>query len=298
MNSQMKRKLAFFIVLVAPALLLFAYFVAIPFFKTFYYSLTNWNGLSPNAQLIGFKNFVKLYKDNKAWISLWNNTKYFLFGGILTFGIAIFNAVTITQSKLHEKKFYRILFFFPNILSIVIISLLWMFIYNPNWGILNETFRFLGLDHLTQTWLGNKKTVTNALIVPWVWMSVGFYMVLFMSTIESIPSSLFEAAEIDGASSWQRFSYITFPLLKETNKTALVFFFINAFSGVFTLVNVMTDGSPAGASEVLTNHMYRQAFQANNFGYATAIGVFVFFLIIVLSSIMLALTRTKDIIEF
>ena len=109
---------------------------------------------------------------------------------------------------------------------------------------------------------------------------------------------IFEAAEIDGASKWQTFWYITMPLLKETIRTALVFFFINAFSGVFTLVNVMTDGAPAKSTEVMTNYMYRIAFQQSNMGYATAIGVVVFLFVLFLTGIMLLLTRSKDVLEY
>ena len=115
---------------------------------------------------------------------------------------------------------------------------------------------------------------------------------------ELVPDSYFEAAEIDGASKWQTFWYITMPLLKETIRTALVFFFINAFSGVFTLVNVMTDGAPAKSTEVMTNYMYRIAFQQSNMGYATAIGVVVFLFVLFLTGIMLLLTRSKDVLEY
>jgi N-acetylglucosamine transport system permease protein len=281
-----------------PALALYLYLVVVPFFQTFYYSLTDWNGISDTMNFVGLKNFTKLLQDQNTWKYLWNNTLFFVIGGILTYGIGLFNAVVLTQSKLKEKRFYRIVFFFPNVLSIAIVAVLWMFIYNPTFGILNATLRAVGLDHLTRVWLGDKSTVVYAMIVPWVWMSVGFYMVLFISSIEGIPTSLFEAAEIDGANSVQRFTRITFPLLWETIRTSIVFFVINAFSGVFTLVNVMTNGEPAGASEVLTNHMYKTAFQYSKFGYATAIGVFVFLVIMLIAGVLLLLTRSKDVIEY
>ncbi len=281
-----------------PALALYLYLVVVPFFQTFYYSLTDWNGISETMNFVGLSNFTKLVRDPTTWKYLWNNILFFVFGGILTYGIGLFNAVVLTQSKLKEKRFYRIAFFFPNVLSIAIVAVLWMFIYNPTFGILNATLRALGLDNLTRVWLGDKGTVVYAMIVPWVWMSVGFYMVLFISSIEGIPTSLFEAAEIDGANSVQRFTRITFPLLWETIRTSIVFFVINAFSGVFTLVNVMTNGEPAGASEVLTNHMYKTAFQYSRFGYATAIGVFVFLVIMLIAGVLLLFTRSKDVIEY
>lgn len=297
-KSERIRKSAIFLLFVLPALALYIYMVAIPFFKTFYYCFTDWNGMTDTYNFVNLENFDKLIHDGKIWQSLKHNLVFCVVGGILTFGIALFNAAVITQSKLRERQLYRIIFFFPNILSVVIVAVIWSFVFNPSFGILNAAMEFLGLGDYIRVWLGDKSTVVFALIVPWVWMSVGFYMVLFISAIEGIPASLLEAAEIDGANSVQKFFRITMPLLKETTKTALVFFFINAFSGVFTLVNVMTNGEPAGASEVLTNYMYRTAFQHNRFGYATAIGVFVFFIIILISGVTLLLTRSKERIEY
>ncbi len=298
MKSVRKQKVLTFSIFVLPALINFLYLFAIPFLKTFYYCFTDWNGISKEYNFVFLGNFKRLFRDKVVWQSLWNNIKFCLFGGILTFGIAIFNAVVITQSKLRERKFYRITFYIPNILSTVIVTLLWMFIYNPSFGILNSTLKAIGLEQWALLWLGNKSTVIPALIVVWVWMSVGFYMILYISAIEGIPQELFEAAEIDGANVWHKFRKITWPLVMETTKTALVFFFINAFSGVFTLVDIMTDGGPFKSSEVLTHYMYKQAFRLSDFGYATAIGVFVFFVVLLVSGAMLLLTRRKDVIEY
>lgn len=281
-----------------PALAIYCYFVVAPFLQSFYYGLTDWNGMAPAMRFVGLDNFVKMGGDPNIVKALKNNLLFCAVGGVATFVIAMFNAIVLTQSKLREKRFYRIVFFFPNILSIAIVAVLWMFIFNPSFGILTAALNALGLGQHARIWLGDKATVVYALIVPWVWMSVGFYMVLFISAIESIPTSLFEAAEIDGANAVQKFNRITLPLLRETVRTALVFFFINAFSGVFTLVNVMTNGEPAGASEVLPNYMYKNAFLFNKFGYATAIGALIFAITMLFAAVALWLTKSKDVIEF
>lgn len=298
LKSVYRQKVLTFCVFVIPALAIFCYFFAIPFLKTFYYCFTDWNGLSKSYNFVGLDNFVRLIKDETVWLALWNNVKFCLIGGVLTFGLAIFNAVIITQSKLREKKFYRIVFYIPNILSTVIVTLLWMFIYNPSFGLLNGFLEWVGLEEWALLWLGNKSTVVPALIVVWVWMSVGFYMVMYISAIEGIPTDLYEAADLDGATSWHKFKSITWPLVLETTKTNLIFFFINAFSGVYTLVDIMTEGGPAKASEVLTHYMYQQAFHLSKFGYATAIGVFTFLIVLVVSGVMLLITRRKDVIEY
>jgi len=300
LKSVKKERILTFLVFVLPALAIYIYLFVMPFLKTFYYCFTDWNGVGKEINFVGLDNFVKLFKDKQVWHSLWNNIQFCVIGGILTFGIAIFNAVIITQSSLGkgERKFYRIAFYIPNILSTVIVTLMWMFIYNPNWGILNGLLELLGLGQFTDMWLGNKSTVVPALIVVWVWMSVGFYMVMYIAAIEAIPHDLFEAADLDGANVWHKFKNITWPLIIETTKTNLVFFFINAFSGVYTLVDIMTDGGPAKASNVLTYYMYDQAFAMSKFGYATAIGVFTFFVVLLVSGVMLLATRRKEVIEF
>lgn len=298
MRAIKKQRIWTFCVFALPALLIFGYFFFIPFCKTFYYCLTDWNGISKTYNFVWFQNFKRLLSDEIVWKALYNNLLFCIIGGILTFGIAIFNAVVITQGNLREKTFYRIVFYIPNILSTVIVTLLWMFIYNPSFGILNSALKAIGLEEWALLWLGNKSTVVPALIVVWVWMSVGFYMILYISAIEGIPQDLFEAAALDGASEWQKFKSITWPLILETTKTALVFFFINAFSGVYTLVDIMTEGGPAYSSEVLTHYMYQQAFRLSDFGYATTIGVFVFILLIIVTGAMLLMTKKKGVTEY
>lgn len=298
MKSVRRNKVFVFCLFVIPALILFTVLVLIPFVKTFLYSLTDWNGISKDFNYVGLKNFENLWNDRVMRTSLINNMKFCIWGGFFTFLFALLNAVLATQSRLREKKLYRIILFIPNVLPGVIIALLWKFVFTPNFGLLNSGLEMVGLEALTKNWLGDKSTVIACLIFVWVWCSIGFYMVLFISAIESIPTSFFEAAELDGANAWQRFWTVTWPLLKETTKTAVVYFFINAFSGCYSLVRVMTEGGPARASEVMTSYMFTTAFSINKFAYASAMGVVIFLVIMIASAILLLLTRTKDPIEY
>lgn len=294
MKNDLAKKKALFAAFVIPSLALYIYFVLVPFGQTFYYCMTDWNGMTKNYHFIGFDNFRKLFQDNELWNAFFHNIKYCVYGGVIIFSMAIFNAVIVTQSNLKEKNFYRILFYVPNILSPVIICVIWSFIFSPNWGVLNSILRFLHLDSLQRVWIGDKSTVFGALLTVWVWCSIGFYMLLYIAAIEGISKDVFEAAEIDGAGPWNQFWHVTFPLIKETTKTSLVFFFMNAFGGIFSIVHVMTNGGPSGSSDVLTNYMYNEAFKSSRFGYATAIGVFMILVISLVSGIMFALTRDKD----
>ena len=293
-----QRQRAFW-VFALPILLIFLILVVIPFFINIYLSLTNWNGYSKTMTFVGLKNYIKMFGDKIVRKAFFNNVKLFVIGMLFTMGIALFFAIVITRYSLQERKFYRIVFFFPNMLSIVIVSCVWTFIFNPTFGLLNGLLRILGLNSWTHAWLGEKSTVLGALSVPWIWMSMGYYMVLFIAAIENIPKTLFEAAEIDGASLSAQTIHIIIPLVWETIRICLVYFVVNAFSGTFTLVNITTDGDPARASELLTTYMYKNAF-ANGygkFGYAATIGILVFVILITLSALFLRLTR-RDTIEY
>ena len=298
MKSLTRRRRGVFVLFTVPAVALFIWLCLLPFFELFYYSFTNWNGIAPTYKFVGFTNFTKLLKDPKIWNGLKNNLTFTFVGGIVTYALAFFNSSIICQSNLKGRKLYQTLLFIPNVMSSVIVSTVWFFIYNPNTGVLNELLAAIGLEAWQQLWLNDKKLVVYCLTVVWVWAAQGFYMVLISSAIEAVPKDYIEAASIDGANGWQRFWQITVPLIKETIKTSLVFFFINSFSGVYTYVDVMTKGGPAGASEVMTTYLYKQAFQQAKYGYGAAISAFVFVVIMVVCCIMLLLTRTKDSVEY
>lgn len=298
MKSLTRRRRGVFVLFTVPAVALFFWLTLLPFIELFWYSFTNWNGIAPTYKMIGFDNFTKLLKDPKIWNGLRINLIFTFVGGIATYVLAFFNSSILCQSKLGGRKLYQTLLFLPNVMSSVIVSTVWFFIYNPNTGILNDLLAAVGLEAWQQLWLNDKKLVVYCLTVVWVWASQGFYMVLISSAIEAVPHDYIEAAAIDGANGWQSFWRITVPLIKETIKTSLVFFFINSFSGVYTYVDVMTKGGPAGASEVMTFYLYKMAFKQAKYGYGAAISVFVFVVIMVVCGIMLLLTRRKDEIEY
>ena len=294
LNNAKKRKWIIFAAAVIPPLALFFIFVMLPFLKTFYYCFTDWNGMTKEYNFIGLKNFDKLFHDKVFWKSLKNNMVFCVVGGILTFAIGLFNAVAVTQSNLKEKNLYKIILFIPQILSVVAVAIVWKFIYNPSWGVLNGILGFFNLEALQHTWLGEKETVVIALIIVWVWVSVGFYMVLFIAAIEGISKDIYEASTIDGAMPWQQFWKITMPLISETIKTCVIFFFITAFTSVYSLVRIMTEGGPARSSEVVTSYMYEVSFKKSQFGYGATIGVSMVLLVAILSGIVLIISRKNN----
>lgn len=266
-----------------------------PLIKTFFYSITDWSGYG-DYNFVGFDNFVKVFNDEVFWKSLLNNVKFFFFGGIFVFGLALVCAAMITQSKLKESKYYRIILYMPNIISGVIIAVLWKFIFSPNFGLLNNFMTLLGLE--PQNWLGQKDTAFTCLMIVWVWSGFGYYMLLLIAGIEGIPTTYLEAAEIDGANGIQRFIHIVMPMVMNMIRTCMVFFTMNAFTGIYVLVKFMTDGGPANTTQVIISYIYRTAFTNSRFGLSAAQGVVVCILVGALIMFMLKVTKPKDELEY
>ena len=293
-----RQRLKLFWWYVLPAIAVYGVFFIYPYINAFYISLTGWDGFSAVKTFVGLKNFVELFGDKRAILAIRNNIQLLAYTAISSFVLAMLFAIFITQFKLKGSKFFRTLFFFPNLLSVVVAALVWMLILSPTEvGLLNSFLGSIGLKGLQHAWLGELKTVIPALSIPWTWMSVGFYMILYIAAIQSIPDDILEAAVIDGASKWRQIIIIIIPLIWETIRISIVFFLVDAFSGTFVIVNLLTKGGPARASELLTTYMYNSAFNTRRFGYATAIGVLLFFILVALSLISMKLTQ-KEVNEF
>jgi N-acetylglucosamine transport system permease protein len=181
-------------------------------------------------------------------------------------------------------------------MSVVIIGILWQYIYTPNSGLLNGTLRAVGFENLTRTWLGDPALSLWSIAVVVIWQAVGFYMVLFVAGMQSIPTSFYEAATLDGATRWTSFRDITFPLIWDNVRIAVVYIAIAAFD-LFTIVQVMTEGGPNHSSDVLGRYMYEVGFTNSQFGRASAIGVVLLVLTLILSMITLRFTR-RERLEF
>lgn len=289
-----KKRNIFLAVSVLPAFLLFLCFLVYPLIKGFSMAFYKWSGLSANPEFIGFKNFETLFADDKFWQALKNTLIIMVTFPAITITFALLLAVLLTQGKLKEKNFYRLVFFFPNILSMVVIGVLFTYIYDPSIGILNSFFNKIGLENLAHAWLGDSKTVLFAIVMAMVWQAVGYYMVIYMAGLDSISPELYEVADIEGATFWQKFRYVTIPMLWEIVRVTFAFYITGVFNLSFIFVTVMTKGGPDGNSEVLLTYMYKQAFTNSNYGYAMAIGVVVFIIAVGLALIMNKISDKKE----
>ncbi|HET9661007.1 MAG TPA: sugar ABC transporter permease [Thermomicrobiales bacterium] len=282
----------------APALLLYAVFVLYPYVQAFWISLHQWRGVSANKKYIGLGNYRKLVDDENFWNALTHNAQLLIVLPIFTIGLAMLFATLFVQGGrgVRGANFYRIVFFFPQVMSLVIVGVLWQYIYNPNSGLVNGFLDAVGLDSLKRAWLGDTSTALWAVAAVIVWQAVGFYMVLFVAGMQSIPIDYYEAARLDGASRFAQFKDVTLPLLWENIRVAIVYIAIAALD-LFTIVQVMTEGKPQRSSDVVARYMYEQAFTNSQFGYASAIGVVLLLLTLGLSIILLFFSR-RERLEF
>jgi N-acetylglucosamine transport system permease protein len=275
-----------------PSLLLYGTFVIYPYLQAMYIAFTSWRGLRRAPEFIGLENFKDILDDKEFWNALLHNGIYLVVLPIVTLGFALFLAFMITQ-KVRFSSFYRVTFFFPQVMSVVAIGILWSFVYHPSIGILNSALKTIGIAN-PPTWLGDPRTALAAIVVVTVWQGAGFFMVLFMAAMQGIPPSYYEAAALDGATRGVMFFKITFPLLWETMRSALVFITIGALD-MFGITFTMTQGGPDRATDVLATLLYNEAFSNSKFGYATAIAMVLFVIVMALSFILMYLTRRETI---
>lgn len=280
-----------------PATILFFIFIIIPTMNVFWMSLFKWGGLVNNKKFVGLDNFIMSFKDSNFLKSFQNTIFLLVIVTIITMALAIISAAILVKEDTKFKNFFRIIFYFPNILSVVVISAIFSAILDPNQGIVNSTLNFFNLNSLTRMWLGDQKVVIWCIAFAMIWQAIGYYMVMYMSSISGISISLYESASLDGATGIQQFFKITLPLVWNTIRTTLTFFVISTINLSFLFVKVMTSGGPDGSSEVFLSYMYKQAYSNSSYGYGMTIGVVVFIFSFILSLAINKITQ-RDIIEF
>lgn len=300
-----KNKYRVIIPFLAPAIILYLLFVIYPYGRSMYNSLTSWKGVSANQPFVGLYNYGRMLSDEFFWNALSHNFTYLLFIPLITISLSLFLAFMISQ-RIRFNRFFRVTFFFPQVISVISIGVLWSYIYHPTIGIVTSLSQTLGLEPFFQllgfdsipVWMGDARTVRFSIGSVVVWQAVGFYMILFLAAMEAIPQTFYEAAILDGANRWHQFRYITLPLLWDTMQTALVFAGLGAFDMfAITKVMVVSGSSTSRPADVLATYLYEQAFDASRFGYATAIAVSLFLIMLILSVITLRVTR-RETVEF
>jgi N-acetylglucosamine transport system permease protein len=285
-----------------PSLLLYGYFVLSPYVQAFQIAATDWGGLSPEYDYVGLANFRRLFSDGYVWNAIKHNAILLVLLPVVTILLGLFFATMLSMGGQRGRagivgvrgaSLYRIVYFAPQVLSVAVIGVLWGEIYNPRSGLLNGLLRGVGLDALAQSWLGDPRFAFWALLAVMVWCNVGFYVVLFGAAMQAVPRDLYEAALLDGAGRADTFFRITVPLLWDTVQVAWIYLAVIALDA-FALVQIMTPNSgPDFSTDVIGKRMYDVAFVDSNFGYASAIGVAMFFLTLSVAVLALRVTRRE-----
>jgi len=266
--------------LVLPAVLFFAVFMLYPFLSAFWYSLTSWDLVSA-PRFIGLTNYVGVFQDD-AFKNSATVTAYYTIGLLVPMLPLSLVLAMLLDRKLQGRAFYQAVLFAPTVLAAVVVSMIWRVVYMPQGGLYQLFTAPFGLTYIP--WLNDKHWAMPALIIVGIWKNVGYYMVIFLAALQGIPPSLYEAAKVDGAGSWQQFRHITLPLLRPITLFVAVVSMTRAFQG-FTSAYTLTGGGPANATRLLPLLVYDNAFSFNKMGYASAIAVVMFLVLIVLTLI-------------
>ncbi len=293
MKSNFKRT-GFIFSCVAPAVILFTIFMAVPTFNVFRLSLYQRSTFNPNEVFIGLKNFQMLLKDATFIRSMQNMLLLIVMVTVFTMGTALIFAGILTREKLRGQDFFRIVFYIPNILSVVVISGIFSAIYDIDRGLLNSILNLFGKEGIL--WKGEQHVIMS-LVIAMVWQAIGYYMVMYMSSMAAVPESLYESAGLDGASRVAQFFQITIPLIWTNIRTTLTFFIISTINMAFLFVSAMTGGGPNNASNVALLYMYNQKNLGGGYGYAMAIGVVIFLVSFGLSALVNKVTE-REVLEY
>lgn len=292
-----KRKILFIISCILPSLLLYILFIVVPTLQVFKLSLYKLSILSFKEEFVGLRNFKILINDERFIQSFQNTLLLIVFVTIITIFLSLLFATILVTEKIKGSNFYRVIFYIPSILSVVVIGGIFSAIYDSEYGLLNSLISNFGLSGPKLGWLGDQKIVIYSILVVMVWQAIGYYMVMYMAAMANIPTSLYEAADIDGAGRISKFFNITLPLIWSSIRTTLSFFVISNINMSFLIVLTLTDGGPDGASQVFLNYMYTQSYTNQSYGYGMAIGVIVFVFSFTLAGIISHISK-REILEY
>ena len=272
---------------ILPNFIGFAMFTMIPVLWSFGLAFMNWSAFG-SPSFAGVDNFTRMVNDQSVRIAL-RNTVYYTVGTVPLTLIMSLSLAMLLNNAVRGMGFFRTAIFFPFITSLVAVAFVWSMLFHPSLGPINGFLRSVGVANPPR-WLASTDWAMPALIITSVWRFMGYYMVIYLAGLQSIPNTLYEAAEIDGANSWRRFVSITWPMLRPTTFFVVIMLTINSFR-VFDLVQVMTDGGPGRATTVLVHQLYMAGFVRFEFGYASAIALVLFFIIISITIIQFVLGK-------
>jgi len=263
-------------------------FVIIPVAFSFYLSFHQWNILKPDKPFVGFDNYVRMFQTDEFWKALEHTVLYTI--GVVPVGLVISLGVALLlNQRIAGLSLYRTGYFLPVVTSTIVVAVVWTWLYNPYYGLINLALKTLGVPQ--PGWLTDPKWALPAIIIMSIWKNMGYHMVIFLSGLQAISSSYYEAADIDGASRLDKFRFITWPLLRPTTALVLMTSVIFSFQ-IFGPVYVMTGGGPMRSTTVLLYYIYQRGFEFKEMGYASAVAWVLFAIIFSLTLIQFRYSRS------
>ncbi|MCM3570570.1 carbohydrate ABC transporter permease [Neobacillus mesonae] len=277
-----------------PGFLIYSIFYAGPTVFALYLSFTDWNGVADAYNFVGLSNYKELLTDSPIFTqSLGNNLKFTLTVLIFQTILSLFFAILVAKNS-KKNVFFRAIFFFPTIVASVSIAFIWTFMYDPNIGVINSLLNKVGLEQLGQSWLGNQKIAIYSLAFVQFWAHTGQVLIIFVAGLQAIPKELYEAISLEGATKWQTFRHITWPLLAPSATIVIAYTTIQSFKA-FDLVIAMTGGGPSHSTEILSTFLYHEAFTNFRFGYSSAASVIFMIIIAVITVLQFKLLKSDDV---
>ncbi|WP_437436171.1 carbohydrate ABC transporter permease [Paenibacillus polymyxa] len=274
-------------------MILYTLFVIVPTLGSVYLSFTSWNGISEDIRFIGFANFVEIWNSPRVHNAL-KNTLIMTISLVILENIAAIAMALMVDRIRWFKNLFRSIFYFPTLLSGIVMGFVWAMILNYNFGVVNKILDTVGLGSWAVDWLGDPKYAMLSIILSTVWKGAGYYMIIYLAGLQGIPADLSEAASIDGANGWQQFRYITFPLLAGSMTVCMVLSMISALK-IFDQIAVMTDGGPGFATETLTYIIYKVGFGELRQGFGTALAMVLFVIILIITVIQVKILRKREV---
>ncbi|MFB5760569.1 carbohydrate ABC transporter permease [Paenibacillus medicaginis] len=292
-HPKKKKQHPFAIVFILPSLILYTLFVIVPTIGSVYLSFTSWDGISEDIRFIGFANFVEIWNSPRVHNAL-KNTLIMTVSLVILENIAAIAMALMVDKVKWFKNLFRSIFYFPTLLSGIVMGFVWAMILNYNFGVVNQMLNTIGLGSWAVDWLGDPNYAMLSVILSTVWKGAGYYMIIYLAGLQGIPAELSEAASIDGANGWQQFRFITFPLLAGSVTVCMVLSMISALK-IFDQIAVMTDGGPGFATETLTYIIYKVGFGELRQGFGTALAMVLFVIILIITIIQVKILRKREV---
>lgn len=262
------------VLLLALPILVFSVLVIWPLLSSFYYSFTNWNGFNRDYEFLGLRNFAKIWTDRLFFDAIVNTTIWMAAALVLPTLTGLFLALLLDR-QVRGARIFKTVFYLPICLSAIVVGQIWIWIYQPDWGLLNTFVKLAGNPDFNYAWLARPDSALFAVIVAWSWQQTGLSMVIYLAGLTSIPSEMLEVCEIEGATAWQRIRRVVIPLLTPSTVVVVALSMINSLKG-FDILYIMTGGGPFNSSDTLAMHMYNESFKKYLMGYGSAISVVLF----------------------